>query len=194
PVVAVRGSYSNKGKARLHRPASPLPPTDLAVRRSRKLAGEPQDGHGLMPRRATQQFCWATDSLPAPWRQRRSLVGPHGDLFRDANRVGKAARRYSLSELRDDTVAGICHDRRPRKIIRQQPIDLFEGNLPLGLKANLSRNGASLTPPPIPAPLLRQVQAPCTGHAHRAVGQRHSHSHLAVILFAERPAVLPRHT
>src|SRR5205809_6268636 len=171
PIVAMSGAHSTKSKARLHRSASPLTPTDFSVRRGRKLAGKLENGYGPMPRRASQQFRRATHALPTPWRQRRTTVGPYGDFLRNPNCVGKSTPSDSFSELRDDAVASVRHNRCPRQIVREQSIDLFEGNPPLGLKANLGGNATCIASPPIPAPLLCKVQPPRTGHAHRAVGQ-----------------------
>jgi 2-polyprenyl-3-methyl-5-hydroxy-6-metoxy-1,4-benzoquinol methylase len=78
--------------------------------------------------------------LPAPRRQRPAPLGPYGHFLRNPNCVGKSARSNSFSEFRDDAVPSVRHNRCSRQIIRKQPIDLFEGNLPLGLEANLGRN------------------------------------------------------
>jgi hypothetical protein len=75
----------------------------------------------------------------------------------------------------------------------EQALQLPQRDFGLGGELHLRRHAGCLAPLGVGRPFLRQVQLIGHGQAGLFIGHRDAHRHLAVVLLAQYPAVLPRH-
>ena len=123
----------------------------------------------------------------------RALAGLPGErVGQNARHVGEVEIAHRHAQRRVDAVAGIHQHHATRQSGLAGPADLVERDLRLGLELDLLGHTGLGPARSIVDPLLRQVEPMRHRQARVIVDQRQRHGHLAVVLLAELPAVLPR--
>src|SRR5215831_2055920 len=99
-----------------------------------------------------------------------------------------------VPELRLDAVAGVDDDDTAWQARLTGPFDLLQRDLWFCLEFYVFGHTRFLSPRRVVGPGLRQVQSIGDGQTHVIVGDRQRNCYLAIILFAELSAILPRDT
>src|SRR5262249_8415595 len=99
-----------------------------------------------------------------------------------------------VPELRLYTVAGVDDDDTAWQARLTGPFDLLQRDLWFCLEFYVFGHTRFLSPRRVVGPGLRQVQSIGDGQTHVIVGDRQRNCYLAIILFAELSAILPRDT
>src|SRR3990172_3665346 len=190
-VITMCHSNAQQGETRLHHAPRPLAPANRPPRSRRKFSCQDLHRQRSVVAASAKSARGSSDPMPALCWQRSDPWGPNGNLPRYPHSVGEPARRDRFTKLGHYPVTSIgCH-RRPRQLLLKQSIDLLQGNLPLGPKANLGWNPCRLSPLSIPRPYLGQVQTISARHTHGGIDQRKRHRDLTIVLLAQRSTVLP---
>ena len=132
-------------------------------------------------------------ALPSLRGPRRLAGRPRRRLVLHSDDVGQPCGRERLAKCGRVAVAGVRDDRRSRHALGLRGLDLAERDLPLRLEREAVGHAGGPPPPAVTRPTLRQIELIGDRQAHRLVRHRHTHRHLAVVLFAEDAAVLPGH-
>ena len=193
-LVAVSRADSDRGKARGQFLVGSLAP----VHRAPSL-GCQRFGHFLHAERCAA--CHASPPCPGSPDLVLGLGGnrprarcPHGGDRPNSHTILQLHLAQRFTPCRLIAIACVCQhnaDGNPRRFGLSH---LTQRNIGLGLKLNFRRHPRLLPPLPILGPLLRQVQLPSDGQAASLAGQRHTDRHLTIVLLAQLPAVLARHS
>jgi hypothetical protein len=135
---------------------------------------------------------------PAPGRaERGGLERDVGgiDLLgrRDADGVAQPALGQTGPERRRLAVLGVGGHAAEHRPGGPDPVDLLQGEAPLGLERDGQRNPGAQTAVGVVRPSLGQEQAQPDAHRHLAPGQGERDQDLAVGRLAELTAILVRH-
>ena len=126
-------------------------------------------------------------------RQRLGAGRPQGGGGLDADGIGKADLGDAVAKVGVVAVACVGQYNFGFDPGGAGGAELVQRDLGLGLEDDIIRHACLSSPVRVIGPLMRQIQAIGDGQAGVIIGGRQAHGNLAVVLFAELPAVLPRH-
>lgn len=192
-VVTMRGPHPNSRESGLHGATGPLSPTNRTPTTRGKSVSQFAGGKRLVSGRPANPRRRSSSPGPTLWRERCLPGRPHARLGGDADDIGHPALCQTFSKRSHDTVARVGDDRSFGQILRQHPIHRRECDLPLCRESHILRNPGNPATLRIPSPRIWKIKPIGARDAHRGIGQRHGHRDLAVVLLAQRTAVLPRH-
>ena len=136
---------------------------------------------------------WPTSPTIGRRGKRRFARWPEARRRLHTQHIGQIQPGEGRSEGGLDAIAGIAQHHALRNALRQGRPDSPQGDLRLGLKADLLRHAGPGPPLGVARPGLGQVEPIGDRQAGMVVGHRQTHRHLTVVLLAELAAVLPRH-
>ena len=192
--VAARVAYPKRGKTPLECLVATLAPTDGLERIGRQRLRQFLDRHRLTCRSAPRHHRRAPLAAVALGRQGLEAGRPDGDGRGDPHHVRQAHLGESAAKPLIDAVAGVGQHAVLRSTLIEQRLQLLQRDLVLGGELNLGRNASLVAPLGILGPVLGQVQPPGYRQTRLIVGHRDADRHLAVVLLAQHPAILARHT
>src|SRR5712691_8031583 len=184
-LIAMGGPHAQPREAGAHRAARPFAPRHRPPRRRRQRAGQLLEALRSVRRRAPHACGRPAAALPSLRRPRRRAGRPRRRLLLDADDVRQPRGGERLAERGRVAVAGIGDDGSGRHLLGLQRPDLPERDLPLRLERDGGGHAGGPPPTAITRPALRQVELIGDRQAHRLVRHRHTHRHLAVVLFAQ---------
>src|SRR5712691_11196632 len=192
-LIAMGGPHTQPREAGTHRTARAFAPRHRPPRRRRKRHGQLLETLGSVRRGAPHARRRPAATLPALRRPRRLARRPRRRLLLHADDVRQPRSRERFAKRGRVAVAGIRDHWSSRHVLGLQGFDLSERDLPLRLERDVVGHAGGPPPPAVARPALRQVELIGDRQAHRLVRHRHTHRHLAVVLFAQDAAVLPGH-
>ena len=141
--VSMSCTNPHPSESRAHQSLRPLPPSHRLPGFTRQPLGQIAREHRRFLRDTQSRRC---SSTPHPRQRRRRLFSksPEARIGQDPHCVGKTSLGQCIPKLRRCTIARICNDGRQGNLLRDQFVDLCEGEGSLGPKLHLPRNSGGL--------------------------------------------------
>jgi hypothetical protein len=192
--VAVRRAHPPGGEAGRELGPAAFAPGDGAPGLPGQAQGQVLGGDRLMLRAAPQPGRRPAPARPGRGWQRRLPGRPDGGRTPEAQHIAQVERAHPDPELALVAMPGIAQHDAPGHALLQRLPKLPQCDRRLGFGADLLRHAGLGAPLRIRRPALGQVEPPGDRQARPVVRHRQAHRHLAVVLLAQLPAVLPGDT
>src|SRR5260221_1014796 len=187
-------AQAQSSKTGMHLAACTLPPTHSMQIRWAQTQGQCLHRKRLMFWVALQPLGWSSANASSFRSDGHDAGRPHGRRRLHPDDILQQEFLQAVAKAIVVAVGGVSQHWSPWHLFFDQPPDLFQRYLRFALKADFLRHARHLSSLWVLRPDLRQIQPVGYRQTGLLGGQRYAYGYPAVLLLAQLPAILSRHT